>query len=330
MDASAAVIVPVTGEIGTGTWTDTSSASQVQLTNSTAADDIVAASSEVFDITGITNPSTTGTFYARMYTYAAVSWSGYTSAASPGTFVDYGGIALSTAALITITARVQESLAFCVSKADPVTWTTTADCTDTLVGSNPPVVELGHISGATKILDDTAVDHDTIFSQISTNATNGAVINLRSNPGGKLSGAPTCSGLSADIGVTCAIPAAGATASAIVAGTAEFGLFVSDGAPGTNGTGATMTPTTIYNDQTNEGPTYFYGMDGATAQTANPGGLNRTFTGNVSGTFGSTLAAATGPTYRNQNSYRFAATAALTTPAGLYTANMTMTATGSF
>ncbi len=331
MDASAVVLSTVTGSVTAAGWDEgTGSVSQVQLEKNSGSDIAGSGSLEVFDLTGIINPSTTGTFYARMYTFANTTYGTYASAASPGNFLDYGGIALTTTALITITARVQENIVFCVSKADPATWTTTGGCDDPLVGSNPPVVELGHISGATKILDAQQVDTDSIYSQINTNATNGAVINLRSNPGGKLSGAPTCGGLSADAGVTCAIPAVGATASAITAGTAALGLFISDSAFGGGGSGATMTPTTIYNDQTNEGPTYFYGLDDTTAQTANSGGLNRTFTGNVKGTFGSTLAKATGPTYRAENVYRFAATAALTTPAGIYTANMTMTATGSF
>ena len=337
MDVSGVVLSTVSGSVTAAGWNEgTGSVSQVRLAKASGSDIAGSGSLEVFDLTVLTNPSTTGTFYARIYTSQNTTYGSYSSATSPGNFLDYGGIALTTTALITITARVQESLIFCVSNADQSTWSTTGDCSDTLVGSNPPVVELGHTSGSTLILDANTVDTDTIYSSLSTNATNGAVVNLRSNPGGKLSGAPTCGGLSADAGVTCAIPAVGATAAAIVAGTADFGLFVSDSSFGTlvagsiPGTGAALTPTTIYNDQTNEGPTYFYGMDDTTATAANPGGLNRTYTGSVMGTFGSTLARATGPTFLAENDYRFAATAALTTPAGIYTANMTMTATGSF
>ena len=71
-----------------------------------------------------------------------------------------------------------------------------------------------------------------------------------------------------------------------------------------------------------------FGMDNTTA-TAQVSGQSA-YSGSVSGTFGSTLAKSTGPTYRVQNRYIFGATAALTTPAGIYTSNMTMTATGTF
>jgi hypothetical protein len=76
-----------------------------------------------FDITTVTNPTDTdattggtqiGTFYARILTYAAGSGATGYVAGTPGTYIDYGGIALSLANQLTITAKVQESLTFCV------------------------------------------------------------------------------------------------------------------------------------------------------------------------------------------------------------------------
>src|SRR5262249_37516234 len=68
---------------------------------------------------GVTNPATTNTtFYARILTYATqAAAEGYTST-SVGSPVDAGGIALSTAEQITITAKVQERLTFCVFITD--------------------------------------------------------------------------------------------------------------------------------------------------------------------------------------------------------------------
>lgn len=321
MDASTATATPVTGNIGASGWTASNSASQIKLASDGTTNSI-GTGAQVFDLSPIVNPSTIGTFYARIYTFSNNAWSGYTSAASPGSnYLDYGGIALSTTSTITITARVQETLTFCVTTADPTTWTTTNDCSDTQVSSNPPAVTLGHFSGPTRVLDAQTVDNNTpVYSQLSTNATNGAVIRIRNSN-------LTCGGLSADGGATCAIPAhnsgsgAGATTMTIgsTSGTASFGMFVSDSTQSLNGVG-TITPDTRYNDGTNETyPTPLaYGMDTTTAND------------NVISTFGGTIATTPGPVYRVNNQYVFAATAALTTPAGIYTANMSMIATGTF
>ena len=128
----------------------------------------------------------------------------------------------------------------------------------------------------------------------------------------------TCGGLSFDNGATCGIPAnnSGAnTPSAITAGTAAFGLFVTNGTLGTGGIGAVLADAN-YNDGT---PTN-YGMDTETVADA----------GSVTGTYGDRVAYSTEPCYRINNSYTFAATASLTTPAGIYTANMNLIATGTF
>jgi hypothetical protein len=59
--------------------------------------------------------------------------------------------------------------------------------------------------------------------------------------------------------------------------------------------------------------------------------MDQTTSGNnVTSEFGSTLASSTGPTYLVDTNYVFAATAGLTTPAGIYSANLSMIATGTF
>lgn len=324
-NAGTVTVTAVTGNIGTTGWTQgggKGSASQFAIYNGTGT--AAAAGAQVFTISGVTNPSTASTsnaFYARIYTFANNTYGTYTSATAPGNYLDYGGIALTTNQIITITARVQETLAFCVSGAAPVSWTTTHDCTDPQAAVSPAIT-LGHGS-PTPTLDQTAVDTGTVYSQTSTNATNGAVISMRNSN-------TTCGGLSADGGATCAIPAIGSAASAIVAGTADFGMAVGPSADDTNGVG-TLTPAATYYSASN------YAFTGGLVPLSTPTGntvptnvyygMNAT---NVESTYGDTVASSTGPIYRVDDAYTFAATAALTTPAGIYTANMDLIATGTF
>ena len=317
MDTTPCAFTAVTGEVSTG-WACTSTTNgQIFLNWDGLTGSAIAAGTQTFDLTGITNPSTTGSFYSRITTYANTSNGTYASPANAGNYVDFGGIALSTVTTITITARVQEQLTFCVTKAAPTSWTTTNDCSDPQVAlnANLPAVELGHNQNGILILDSSVVDTSTIHSQLSTNATNGAVVRMRNSN-------LTCGGLSADNGTTCPIPphngGSGAGASAMVAGTAAFGLFVSASTLGTNGSGA-LTPSAAYYDAAHAtSGNMWYGMDNTTANN------------NVTSTFGSTLCTATGPIYRVNTAYTFAAAAALTTPAGIYSANLSMIATGTF
>jgi hypothetical protein len=324
MVATAATLnaTAVSGTVQTTTdnWAVTAGASQIKLADDgTAGHGMAQNTTESFVLSGITNPSTVGTYYARIYTYTANSWTGYTNAGSIGTDVDFGGIALSTTAVIQITARVQEQLTFCVSAADPNTWTGTpnVDCSDAQVAASPPTIIIGH-GTPTKVIDATAVDTANVWDQLSTNATHGAIINMRNSN-------TTCGGLSADSGTTCAIPpvnaGAGTGAVTMAAGTAAFGLRVTTYAvtsPNASQTGA-IDPTTEYNNGANT-----FGMDTTTSGN------------NVESTYGSTIANAhttgvtAGPVYEADDQLTFAAGASLTTPAGIYTANMNLIATGTF
>jgi hypothetical protein len=329
---SSATLSGVTGNINAAGWnitTPTSSQVKLALGSGTAA----SAGSQVFDLVGITNPSTTGSFYARVYTYGDNSFgsttTAYTGATTPGDYKDYGGIALSTNQIITITARVQETLSFCVSGTSTSLWTTKHDCTDS-AAAVAPALTLGH-GAPTAILDSSAVDTGAVYSQLSTNATNGAVISMRNNN-------TTCGGLSADGGTTCAIPAVGATNAVIAPGTADFGMNCSPGvADAAGGTGSDTCSSTYYNaSHTNAADVsilpaasdaMWFGMDTSSAVGSNVTYPNQ---GNVKTTFGSVVATTTAPCYRVDNAYTFGATAALTTPAGIYTANLDLVATGTF
>lgn len=193
----AATIANVTGLNPTTGWTGAASNSNRTLTVTNAGGGSVTASTVVsFELTTATNPSTDNhTFYARILTYAT---SAAASAYTPGTegaYVDYGGIALSTGKVINITARVMESLAFCVYK--------------TACGDAPDLT-LGH-GTTTKVLDTTAVDTDTANFSLSTNAQSGAIVRIKGNT--LTSGSNTIPGK---------MPAG-----PIAAGDGNFGLYLS-------------------------------------------------------------------------------------------------------
>ncbi len=247
-----------------------------------------------FSINTVTNPSSTGTFYARIITYANDSGANSPAtyaAGTEGTYLDYGGAALSTANLITLTAKVQETLQFCVSKLAPG-----PDCGTSGQAVTTPAVPLGH--GANTILDSTAVDTNTAFTQLSSNAANGVIVRAKNGN--------TCGGLSTDGGTTCNIPAAGSTPIAFVAGTAKFGLEVDNG---TGGTG-TVTANANYHD----GTATHYAMN--TAATTS--------------TYGDPIMSSSAPINNVGNQLNFAATASNTTPAGIYTGSDSLIATGTF
>lgn len=284
--------------MGTG-WATTSSlqgaaaASNYQvavLTNGTPQS-LTAGSAVTFELTGITNPNITGSFYARIYTFdtsanATTNYtaSGTTRVASPAGRVDYGGVALSTAAVINVSATVQEQLTFCVSKAAPGT-----ACS----GLTAPDVVLG--SGTPKVLG-TTLSTDTAYHQITTNAVNGVSVALKNTS------STTCAGLSRDAGATCAIAATGALAT-INTGDGTFGLRIADG---TGGSG------TVSGDATYESGAQ-YAMTTATY-----------------GDYGDPIATTSGAVTDVNSEMTYGAAAAAATPAGVYTATHSLIATGTF
>jgi hypothetical protein len=71
-------------------------------------------------------------------------------------------------------------------------------------------------------------------------------------------------------------------------------------------------------------------MDSGATSTASNGGTPDTNIGDVTSDFGSIVAVSTSALYHFDQKWQFAATAALTTPAGIYTANINLVATGMF
>jgi hypothetical protein len=296
----------------TGWATDTSASvvttgsrtNAIALKDSAPGTNNLSTTQVTFTFTGITNPSgAAGTFWARIYTYSNATYGTYnnpdtTVSGGPGAYLDYGGFALSTTTLINITATVMETLTFCTAKTTPADSCATTDAPNLILGQGTPAV-----------LSTTTPSTDTAYFQISTNALHGAIVNMKSH---NLS-SPGCDGLSRDSGVTCDIPGTasttnGATPNDFTADNlAEFGLNVGPGVASATGTG-TVSPSSPYATTGN------YGM--ATG---------------VTGTYGSTIATTGGAACSNMNTpLTFAAQASVTTPAGVYSVDESLIATGTF
>jgi len=272
---------------------------QIKLAGTAAS---TASTAQTITISNVTNPTSAAqttctatngsgcTFYGRVYTYGNATYGTYSSATSIGSAVDTGGFALATSQSITITATVKESLTFCASKTQP-----SAGCT---TGVAAPALTLGH--GSPTALDSTAVDADTAYFGCSTNANGNVVVRIK----GTVPTSPSSN----------TIPAVSAGGSAgpysITAGTAAFGLRIGT-VSGTDYSASGVTPTAKYNSATQ------YSWD-TTSATNN--------TGLGAGDQIATVA----PSSDAWAKLNFAATAALTTPAGIYTASESLIATGTF
>jgi hypothetical protein len=300
-------------------------ATAASCTGTTATISVTSGQYIYFTVTGVTNPTTANTpFYARIVTFDTVAHlidgtNGYlptadrTSTTRPSTFtgeVDYGGTALSTANTVSITATVMEQLTFCDSggSTNPIT----SYCGGSL---STPSLTLGH--GTPAVLSFTQDDGGYIYTQATTNATHGIVVNM------KKTGTQSCGGLSSD-GSTCGIPASSGTGSSqptaavVTAGTAGIGLCVQPGSG--------ITATGPYNGTCTGVP------PAAPASTDQVGMNDTTYASltNLESTYGSQLYSSASTLNSINNTLEFIATASATTPPGIYTASYTLVATGTF
>lgn len=255
---------------------------------------------------GITNPTTANqTFYARILTFTTAAGAQAYTATAPGAqppLVNAGGIAMSTASQITVTAKVQERLTFCV-------YTSAANYADCSAVSGSAVT-LGDTNG---VLSDAGpfVDKNAKYN-VSTNASNNVTIRAK--------GATLTSG-------SFTINQIGATAAASAAGTEQFGICTyRDAGGGTTG----LTPAIPYDNGSCSATTQ-------TAGTATPGGAGTaqfafdtsTAGDNLTTTFGDTIATKT-PGAQSTGVLVFIGNISTTTEPGIYTATLTFIATGNY
>ena len=279
----------------TGFTDVTGSTSQVVVAGTINASDNVSVV-----LTGLTNPSAAGTMYARIVTYDTKAHAqAYTSTALGTGNVDEGGVAISITDTVAVSGAVMESLTFCVSKA-----AISANCT----GTDAPVLKLGETVGDVVALVPTAVSTGVINTQISTNAASGAVVRLKSN-------AANCGGM-LRAGAPSACDIVPALQTGIAAGEAKFGVKTAT---------ATDTPAV--------------GANGAFQPVTGSGYNNSTYALNyvsgdatgVTSIFGDPFLDTNNLPANNKNmALTFGASATNSTPAGTYSADISLIATGKF
>jgi hypothetical protein len=281
----------------TGVTAVSGSTSKFVVTKPIAAADQVSVS-----VTGITNPSEVGPLYARVVTYDTAAHANvYASEALGAGSQDEGGAAINISNTIGVSGAVLETMTFCVSGG-----VITANCT----GVTTPTLKLGKTTGTVVALTADEISTGDIYTQISTNAVTGAVVSLKSsaaNCGGLIrSGAPS----------VCDIKPALQTG--VTAGQATFGVKTEDatstaGVPGANG---------IF--QAKAGSGY-----NTSTYTMNYNAVDQS-TG-VTSAYGDAFLDTNGAPVNNKNvKLTFGTSISNSTPAGLYSVDLGLIATGKF
>lgn len=268
---------------------------------------IAAASPIQVELTGINNPTDPGALYARVVTFDSL---GSATASSPTDLegmVDSGGIALSITPTIGVSGLVLETMTFCVSKEE-----IPANCGDTVA----PVLVLGEEtaagSGAYALVQG-EINEGDIYTQISTNAAGGAVIRLKSN-------ALSCGGLlRAGAPGACDILPAQDQGIDEEADVALFGVRTSAATATATVTNASGTlqpvPQSFYDNNH-----LLYALNAATNNETG-----------VTSTYGDPFLDTDDAPVNNQNMrLTFGVTVSNDTPAGTYSADLSLIAVGKF
>ena len=284
-----------------------------------------------------TNPSGTsgtagavGSFYARILTYStAADASAYVSATPGNNILDSGGIALSTVRQLTVNARVQEELEFCVGTIDNTvtnaatfqTYNGSNACSGTAFSSSTPTVDLGVVSSTSVSLSPVTSNggnsREGVFD-VRTNAVNGATVTYfaqQDSSSGRLKvTGQTCSGNSGAFDTTSGL---------------------TDQCFGSNATQSDFTVTAA-GQQEEFGmtglPVYVLATTSNLTRDTNYDGAGTAAGGLAWQQNGTTTTLATSSTVLDYEAVvlRFAARSAATTPTGQYTVVSTYVATGLF
>lgn len=319
-----------TGISGFTVDTTNSTANKVQIENASGGS-VSAGTAVSFRFgnggaNGITNPSTNGTFYARILTYATeTAGDSYDSSSTgsnnpPAATVDAGGVAMSTASQLTINARVQEQLAFCVG-----TITNGGSAPATCAAMTGTTVDLGVVdsSGAiSPVATANSGNNVNGGAMVRTNAANGVVIDYFAEQAGSGTnhlGALRVSGATCNAGSVstdqCFI-SAGTTQTAFAASTEDFGMTASS----IDTTSSTTPTANLVRDGQYDGD----------------GTLSGGFAWDESGSFDRLASSAGGAQPENRVVddemllLRFAAVAGVTTPTGSYSVTSTYVATATY
>ncbi|HEX5797315.1 MAG TPA: hypothetical protein VFX86_02905 [Candidatus Saccharimonadales bacterium] len=228
---SSRVIGSPTGFTGTAFAVDTTGANDctpgaaVICINRASGTDTSGAKTVPF--TTITNPSTTNsTFFVRITTY---NDDDYEAADS----LDNGTVAAAVTQTLTISARIQEILNFCVGNTTVDDATTSPGATCAAVSGT--TVDLGTLDASTVNTSPVGTGNDgnntNGIAMLRTNASSGATVSYKSiqGSGSEHLGALRVSGATCNVGdvnTDQCVTSAGTTQSAFVAGTEEFGMTI--------------------------------------------------------------------------------------------------------
>ena len=290
----------VTGGTKHGTWT----ANRAFITKS------VASGSNSFTLTGVTNPSVASTLFARVVTYDTdVHAAAYDSDNLGTGAIDNGSVAFAITNTIDVSGAVLEALTFCTSGAALTDPDTDNNYCET---ATAPTLTLGHDVGDGVIaLTTDALDTANDYTQLSTNATGGAVVRIKSNA--------VCGGLIRDgdssqtASAACSdIPAAG-TSGTFAAGTAKFGVKVATADLGDNPSTNKLVVASGYD-------TDDYRLNWV---SGNGSGVSSTYGDEILNTGGQ-------PAIDQGATLTFGASIGNGTPAGKYRATLSLIATGTF
>lgn len=294
----------------------TTGTSGVTITDKATANKIVLESTglgtpgiQTIDIAGITNPSAAGSLYARIVTYdntGANALTQYTTTALGADAKDNGSVALSITDNIGVTGDVLETMTFCVSKTVDIL----KGCTGSL---DAPTLEIGELNGAVRALSSGAISTVDVLTQISTNAVGGAVVSLKSNT-------TTCGGLSrvgaASFAAGCGVPAQASMSGDVTQGTAGIGIKGATATSETANGGVATGDYALETDYSTSAYRMRYASD-------NSSGVTSTYGDPILNTAGA-------PASNKEMTLTFGATISPNTPAGRYTANYSLIATGTF
>ena len=284
----------------TGTGVDVKDDNTVVVTQA-----ITAGADVTVTLANLKNPSAVGPFYARIVTYSTGALANYVAADNLGAgTVDEGSASIVITDTIGVSGAVLESMTFCVSGTDVIA----TGCTGNLTA---PTLKLGEQVGDVFALVPGKASTGSIYTQITTNSATGAVVSLKSSTIG-------CGGL-VRAGVTnCDIDPALDTDVIDNDTAAKFGIKTG---ASTTGTG-TFRP--FQSDPLDAGTAYY--SPSAFKMNWVVGDAN-----GVTSTFGDPfLDTAGAPATDKKMTLTFGASVTNQTPAGLYSANLSLIATGKF
>lgn len=264
------------------------------------------AATTTIELEGVNNPDAAGALYVRIVTYdTALNAQAYTATNLGANAIDQGSAAVSITDTVGVSGAVLEAMTFCVAGnvIDDINCERVDEAPLT-----PPTIQLGE--AGTDALSASAISEGSIYSQISTNAAGGAVVSLKSGN--------DCAGLMRSGATVCEIAAnttdqEGTSNKGFDAGSALFGITVSTGANEPAGASGTFQSAAFYSSS-------LFLLDYASGGAS---GVTSPFGGEV-------LNTNSAPANSKNAQITFGASISNDTPAGLYSNDFSLIATGKF